>query len=108
MAKLHEDSVNTLRIATLHDGKEPVVLSAVVRMGANGSTVDNASNGGLFCGIKDNGHLTKYGYNRKGEAFEKHPQGVVFHECVILNYDKCKQLVLELSNRLIKVARLIS
>lgn len=54
MASLHKDSVNTLRIATLHDGEE------------------------------------------------------LFNECVIPNYDKCKQLVLELSNRLIKVARLIS
>lgn len=108
LSLLHKDSVNTLRLLTYHDCKEPVLLSAVVRMGANGSEVDNASKGGLFCGIKENGQLTKYGYNRQGQAFDRHPQGAVFKECRIPNYDKCKKLVLELSNRLIKVARLIA
>lgn len=108
LSKLHKDSVNTLRMLTFHDCKEPVLLSAVVRMGANGSEVDNASKGGLFCGIKDNGQLTRFGYNRRGQAFDRHPQGAVFLECRIPNYDKCKQMVLELSNRLIKVARLIA
>lgn len=108
LSSLHKDSVNTLRMLTFHDGKTPMLLSAVVRMGANGSEVDNASKGGLFCGIKDNGQLTKFGYNRQGQAFDHHPQGAVFKECWIPNYEKCKQLVLELSNRLIKVAKLIA
>ena len=108
LSVLHKDSVNTLRMLTYHDCKAPVLLSAVVRMGANGSEVDNASKGGLFCGIKEDGQLTKYGYNRQGQAFDRHPQGAVFKDCRIPNYDKCKKLVLELSNRLIKVARLIA
>ena len=69
---------------------------------------DNASKGGLFCGIKEDGQLTKYGYNRQGQAFDRHPQDTVFKDCRIPYYDKCGKLVLELSNRLIKVARLIA
>ena len=37
MYLLHKDSVNTLKLLTYLDCKEPVLLSAVVRMGANGS-----------------------------------------------------------------------
>lgn len=77
-------------------------------MGANGSVVDNASSEGLFCGIRDDGKLTKYGYNRQGKHFANHPNGIVFENCRIPNYNACKEMVLLLANRFVKVAKLIA
>ena len=109
MALFHNDSVNTIRIVTFYDeNRGASVLGAVVRMGANGSVVDNASSGGLFCGIHDDGKLTKYGYNRQGKHFASHPDGIVFENCHIPNYNACKEMVLLLANRFVKVAKLIA
>ena len=109
MALLHKDSVNTIRIVTFYDeNRGASVLGAVVRMGANGSVVDNASQGGLFCGIHDDGSLTKYGYNRRGMHFTSHPNGIVFEKCCIPNYNSCKEMVMSLANRFVKVAKLIA
>lgn len=109
MALFHSNSVNTIRMVTFYDEKRGAsVLGAVVRMGANGSVVDNASQGGLFCGIHDDGKLTRYGYNRQGKHFISHPNGIVFENCRIPNYNACKEMVLLLANRFIKVAKLIA
>ena len=109
MASLHNDSVNTIRIVTFYEeNRGASVLGAVVRMGANGSVVDNASSGGLFCGIHDDGKLTKYGYTRQGKHFASHPNGIVFENCRIPNYNACKEMALLLANRFVKVAKIIA
>ena len=68
MAALNDSSVNSLRIYSLL-GKDGVakIYSSVVRMGVNGSKLDNYSAGGLTCGIQENGKLRKYGYNKNGD-----------------------------------------
>ena len=105
---IYKDSVNSIRIVTCClDGKTEI-LSSVIRMGVNGCRIDNASKGGLFCGINDDGSLKKYGYSKSGEAYVSHPQGAVFAECRIPNYSKCKELCVNLSNRFIRVAKLVS
>lgn len=108
LAMLHKFSINTIRMLTFYDKDGAKVLGAVVRTGANGSKVDNASQGGLFCGINDDGSLMKYGYTRKGQHFESHPSGTVFANCHIPNYEDCVAMVTILANRLVKVARLIA
>lgn len=108
MGSLYGESVNSIRIVTCCiDGKTDV-LSAVVRMGANGSRLDNSGKGGLFCGINDDGHLKKYGYSKDGKTYIKHPQGGVFADICIPNYDLCKDLCITLSNRFYRIAKLIS
>ena len=77
-------------------------------MGVNGNKLDNASQGGLFCGINEDGTLKKYAYNKKGDAVTVHPQGAVFSDCRIPSFDKCKTLVIKLSNRFLRIAKLIS
>ena len=105
---IYKDSVNSIRIITCFlDGKTDV-LSAVIRMGANGSRLDNSGKGGLFCGINDDGRLKKYGYSKDGKAFAKHPQGGVFAECSIPGFLQCKELCIALSNRFFRIAKLIS
>ena len=106
--KIYKDSINSIRIVTCHYNGSTSVLSAVIRMGVDGNKLDNASQGGLFCGINDDGSLKKYAYTKTGDALTTHPQGAVFSECRIPNFDRCKDLVVRLSNRFLRISRLIS
>lgn len=106
--KLHRGSVNSIRIMTCGYEGVTYVPSTVVRIGAGGSRVDNATQGGLFCGVLENGQLKRYAYNKRGETFTKTAEGVEYAQCSIPNFDKCKDLVLNLSNRFFRVSKLIS
>ena len=50
MSKLYDKSINSLRIVTVRNKEsgEIEVLPSILRIGANGSTVDNTSQGGLW------------------------------------------------------------
>lgn len=67
---------------------ESIPLSAVVRIGNSGSRVDNFSSGGVGCGVKPDGHLNDCGYTQKGERYDVHPNGFVFSEDFVPNFDK--------------------
>ncbi|MBR3412763.1 MAG: hypothetical protein IKG81_08740 [Bacteroidales bacterium] len=108
LAALHEESLNTIRIVTCYlDGKVEV-LSSLVRVGVGSARIDNACSGGVFCGLEDDGRLKKYAYNMHIEAFERHPNGILFAEHKIPYFDRCKELALSLANRFLRVAKLIS
>ena len=106
--KIYSQSVNSIRIVTCNFKAKTEVLSAVIRLGQGGNKLDNASQGGLFCGINEDGTLKKFGYSKYGETCTIHPQGAVFAECRIPNFDKCKELVINLSNRFLRISKLIS
>ncbi len=93
LAILHPDSVNTIRIMTLILNGEVITLSSSLRLGVGKNKVDNASAGGIYCGIKDNGELTNFAYNTKGERFNVHPDGGNFRQCKIQCMDKVKEIV---------------
>lgn len=94
MAELHPESVNTIRIATMLYKGEASVLSAVVRIGVDNSRLDNSHQGGIAVGIDENGHLRQYGYDQHANRSEVHPQGFVFKNGIIPNYDKVVEKVL--------------
>ena len=106
--KIYSHSINSIRIVTCNFKGKTEVLSAVIRIGQGGNKLDNASQGGLFCGINEDGTLKKYGYSKYGETCTVHPQGAVFAQCRIPNFDKCKELVINLSNRFLRISKLIS
>ncbi len=106
--KIYSQSVNSIRIVTCNFKGKTEVLSAVIRLGQGGNKLDNASQGGLFCGINEDGTLKKFGYSKYGETCTVHPQGAVFADCRIPNFDKCKELVIDLSNRFLRISKLIS
>ena len=106
--KIYSQSVNSIRIVTCNFKGKTEVLSAVIRLGQGGNKLDNASQGGLFCGINEDGTLKKYGYSKFGETCTVHPQGAVFADSRIPNFDKCKELVVNLSNRFLRISKLIS
>lgn len=93
-AKLHEASVNTLRVLSLLTEEGVKIYSAVVRMGVNNAKVDNATSGGIFCGVKDDETLGAIAYKLSGESFTQHPNSeIVFDGYRIVGYDKAKELI---------------
>ena len=61
MKALNEASLNTFRVMTLLKGTEVTVLSAIVRIGREGSSTDNSTSGGISSGIEIDGKLKKVG-----------------------------------------------
>ena len=78
-AKLNPSSVNTIRINTyVCEGKiysSPIAM----RIGRDGSIVDNAHAGGMQIGVDENGNLREYAFTEFGQKFDKHPDnGIKF------------------------------
>lgn len=95
MARLNPSSINTIRVLSLltKDSKCKI-LSSVVRIGRNGSHVDNASSGGITVGVEEDGQLKDMAYDVRGERYYCHPDTkVLFSSVSIPDYDKIKEAV---------------
>lgn len=74
MKSLHPSSVNTIRFVTSNINGEVRNLYAMLRIGVNGNTVDNASAGGICAAVNiETGEITSEGKRRNGERYLKHP-----------------------------------
>jgi hypothetical protein len=96
--KIYSQSLNTVRIDTfINDDRESEILSAAMRMGTDGSYIDNMSGGGFFIGInletgclKKNG-LTYFKYGAK--MYARHPNsGIPFENYKIPYFDEVKEM----------------
>ena len=111
IAKLHPDSINSIRILTLNWKNKIHVLSSIIRMGVNGNNVDNGHSGGIFAGIDNDGRLKPYAFTyMTGKRYvNEHPTSHYrFSDCVIPNFDKCKAMVERIAPRLGRVSKLTS
>ena len=106
--RLNSTSVNTIRMMTFVFKGQIHILSSVLRMGVSGAKVDNASQGGIVCGVKPNGQLKNVAYNTCGKKFDAHPKGAAFESVTIPNYHECVDLVVDLAKRFSSISRLIS
>ena len=93
---------------TFYYNDEVHVLSSVLRMGRDGARVDNASSGGIFCGIDADGTLKECAYDTKGNRWTQHPQGTIFKGLKITGYEKCCELVKSLAGRFCTTSKLLS
>ena len=76
-------SVNTLRIMTMLLNGRSYLLSTVLRMGRNGSRVDNQSGGGLACGVRG-GVAATPGYDINMRSWDRHPDtNIPFKDLVV-------------------------
>lgn len=92
--EIHASSINTIRIMSLLMKDGVHILSSCLRMGVDGSRVDNVTAGGISCGIKENGYIDKYAYTYfSGERMTSHPQGFVFDGFKVPGYEKAIELV---------------
>lgn len=92
---VYNKSLNTIKLITwLNDDGSVDFFDSVMRFGAGGSFVDNASQGGVFVGIEEDGTLQKVGYHEPGIKRELvvhgvHPDtGVHFGEMKIPFWDE--------------------
>ena len=106
--QLYAESVNSIRIMSIMLDGEIHILSSVLRMGRNGAKIDNTSNGGIVCGIKEDGWLREVAFDNTGEKYSSHPQGGAFKDYRIVGYDKCLDVIREVSGRMGTTTHLIS
>ena len=88
LSVLNPSSVNTLRILSLirPDGTIKI-CSSIVRMGRQNMNVDNASSGGITCGIGPDGRLKEIAFSAKGTRYTEHPDtGVRFSDVTVPGY----------------------
>lgn len=108
LADINSSSVNTIRVMTLFRNGNVKALSSVLRMGVDGSRVDNCSSGGIVCGITEDGHLKEVAYDGAANRFYRHPQGVEFIGRVVPAYAECVAMAEKLAYRFYGASRLIS
>lgn len=101
LKKQNESSLNTLRIYTYRTlAGEYVLLVSVVRFGGKGAFNDNASTGGGFCHVYDDGSLDQrvLRYHTLDKPTLKEFLG--FESLTIPNYDRVMKFVFDLHRRL--------
>ena len=96
MAAMNQSSINTVRILSIMIDGQSIPMSAVVRIGKEGSRVDNFSSGGMSCGINPDGSLKEVGFNSKGEKSTVHSNGFIFKNGKVPNFEK----IVDLTKRL--------
>jgi hypothetical protein len=109
IAQINPSSINTIRVLTLlrKDGTVKN-YSTVLRMGRSGSKVDNASSGGITCGVNPDGSLKGVAYTADGDKFTEHPDTKIkFSDIVIPNYAQIIEAVKRL-HPLLPMFRLLS
>lgn len=89
--ELYPHSINTIRMVTL-DGK---LIAAVLRIGRNGSGIDNIAAGGITAGVDIESRIVmNTGKTYLDEEFVRHPDtGVAIPGFVIPKWDECVEYV---------------
>ena len=94
ISNIFPNSVNTLRIISLLSKEGVKIYSSILRIGVGEAKVDNASQGGVTCGISDGGKLKARFYKLNGERHDVHPtNGFVSEGYKIPGFEKAKELV---------------
>ncbi len=93
MASLNPSSLNTLRLITVRNLQSGIVKvwPSELRIGVQGSNVDNATQGGIIVGVNlSNGTLKKYGFQRPefGGRSDRHPNSGIKYSDFTIPYFK--------------------
>lgn len=94
MASLNPSSLNTLRVVSFRKGNEILICKIICRIGKPGNVMDNFSQGGLACVVKDNGYLDDYAYTKVFSDRRKTTYtGIILKEFQIPGLDAVKSFV---------------
>lgn len=98
IARLHPESVNTIRYATYHDAGRSSTLACFIKIGRGKSFVDNGGAGGFLAAIdEESGTIITPGRTELGEVIEVHPDtGVPIVGFQVPAWSELKALVAEL------------
>lgn len=79
MSSLHPSSINTIRVVTLKKDGKVHIIGRILRMGQEGSVIDNSTSGGIYVPIDENGVISYPAFcDKTGESFQIHPTTKVF------------------------------
>lgn len=83
LSKIYGGSINTVRLVTMMVNNQPKPFAAIIRVGVEGSALDNWSTGGIAIDIDlETGILGRFGFHspKFGTRVDRHPDtGFVFH-----------------------------
>ncbi len=100
LKKLHPNSLNTIRLATIHSHNQYQVLAACLRIGIDDNIVDNWASGGIAIGIDiHTGKILEYGFYKPGHGTKatEHPNSkIVFKDFQIPYWQEAVNAALEL------------
>lgn len=101
MAKIHPESVNTVRFSTLYDGEKVNILFVCLRCGTGDSYMDNHMMGGVVMNVDpETGRVTSRASGKRYLQQERHPDtGVLFPGFQIPHWDKCLALIDEVARK---------
>lgn len=98
---VYPNAVNTFRIITYRWKDGFYFIPAAMRIGLGGAVVDNASSGGMFVSITDEGILQGNAVTFDNKKFSEHPDThLVFEGHVINNFDKVREAALKMHTSL--------
>ncbi len=103
MARLHGESVNTIRVVSFLFQDEVHILSTIVRIGNGVSEVDNVDAGGFQVNVNPDGTLQKYAFtNRNGQYVfvETDDTGFRFEGYQLPSFDRVIATVKKLASSL--------
>lgn len=101
MNNLNPTSLNTVRIMTYWSKNGIVPIFSVIRIGRKGSVVDNASAGGMYCGVNMDGTLKDEAYTLTPfKTFKKTDTGIEFGKFKIPGFEILKSKAIELHSKL--------
>lgn len=86
ISKIYSRSVNTFRILTYRWKNSIKISPVVMRIGTGGMLVDNASLGGVFVAINDEGEIVSNALNKYGDKYETHPDTNVYFKGYKIEY----------------------
>ncbi len=97
MNRICPSSVNTIRIVTIITDDTPHFIYAVLRMGNGKGCVDNATSGGVYCLVGDDGVIRKPAFSDKTALYyDKHPYtGVVFDGLAVPMFTQAVEMCLQ-------------
>lgn len=102
MGQFNPSSVNSVRIPIFKTKKGYEIFGTFMRMGRQGSVVDNAGAGGIFVRLDEiTGQIISDGYTEHGEVFEKHPDShITFKGFQIPLWQELRELAVQCHNEL--------
>lgn len=104
LRKIYPNSVNTFRVFTYRWKNKIYIAPSVLRLGKGGMDVDNATQGGIFIGIDNDGQLYDYAITKYGQRFHEHPDtSLRFGEYKISLFPKVIETALKLHHSLPQV-----
>lgn len=108
--KFHDFGLNTIRVCLYRSVKtgEVHILNTTLRMGRDGN-LDNETQGGLVCNLKEDGQLNEYVVDKYGHKLLEHPNSkIIFATCdKIPAYNELKKTALAVTES-IPYAKIIS